>query len=120
MQQPSDVAVDGRIRRSKRAYAAWVVLMPGVMFGTAFAALCAWECTAAPWLAFLIVPALALVLWLVSVAIYVRWSYGLSREQGGALRKFIGFSILWAPALAGFSVFVVLSLVIGAFSLTGR
>lgn len=107
------------VERSKRAYAVWVALMPSVTFTIAFGALCAWECTVAPWFTFFIAPAVALFLWLISAANYVKWSYQLPQEPGKTLRRYISFSILWAPILAGFSGLLIFSVITGVVSLAG-
>lgn len=117
--QQSDVAVGGSIRRSKLAYAVWVAFMPGVTFALTFALLCAWECTVGPWFTFFIAPAAVLILWLVSVAVYARWSYRLPQLEGESLRRYIALSVLWAPILAGLVALVVSSVVSGAVSLAG-
>jgi len=54
------------------AFAAWFFLGPIGVLLAIFAMLCAWECTALPWLAIFTAPAVTIVMWIVLAIWYLR------------------------------------------------
>ena len=100
-------ALDAAVERSKRRYAACWLAMPALVFAAAFALLCLEECTAAPWLAFLLAPLGSALLGLIAGVRYWRWSAALPDAARRPLRAYILLSIAWGP-LAGLAGFMVL------------
>jgi hypothetical protein len=93
-------------KRFKRRYALWCAITPTVAFLAAFAALCVRECSALPWLAFLIAPGVSLVvIAIVAISVWLRVG-DLPDEERSSVRWFVATSILWAP-LAGIAGFYV-------------
>jgi hypothetical protein len=119
---PAPVDVAGIIKRSRRRYAVWWATMPTAVFVAAFTVLCLEECTAMPWLTFLIAPVASVALGILSAVIYWMKSSSLPSESRRDTRRFILTSILWGPFL-GLAVFYALitvmsvgGVVIGAFN----
>ncbi|WP_372017081.1 hypothetical protein [Pseudoxanthomonas sp. 10H] len=101
-------ALDTAVDRSRRRYAACWLAMPALVFAAAFALLCLEECTAAPWLAFLLAPLASALLGLVAAVCYWRWSAVLPDAARRSVRRYILLSIAWGP-LAGLAGFVILA-----------
>ena len=94
-------ATSGPGRRGLRLrYALWVALMPVAVFALVFAGLCAYECTAAPWVTFIAAPFIALALGVGAFIVYLRKASLLGGAGGAALRRFVLWSLLWGPVLA--------------------
>jgi hypothetical protein len=105
-----------RARKLRTRYQMWVISMPAAVAALSFGGICAWECTAGPWLTFLVAPAVALVVWLISVPVFLRWSSAIP-EEADTLRTYFKWSLLWAPPLAAVATTALLgtaATVIGA------
>jgi hypothetical protein len=73
--------------------------MPSVVIVVAFALLCARECTALPWLTFIIAPVVSLALGTLAGILYWLRSSALPGEHRRRARRFILLSIVWGPVL---------------------
>jgi hypothetical protein len=98
----------------KRRYTRWFVFAPTVIFMAVFGALCARECTALPWLAFIYAPIPAVVI--MAVVATVMWirSGNLPNDQRASVRRHILTSIFWGP-FAAYLGFAALAAVLGFF-----
>lgn len=101
---------DGIVKRSKLWYVVWWAAMPTVVFMAAFTVLCIKECTATPWLTFLIAPVASIAIGILSAVVYWLKSSSLPDEHRRQTRRFILLSILWGPFL-GLAVFYAAVLV---------
>ncbi len=101
---PSPLDLGGIVKRSKRWYVVWWAAMPTVVFVAAFTVLCLKECTAMPWLTFLIAPVVSIAIGILSAVVYWLKSSSLPDEHRRQTRQFILLSIFWGPVL-GLAVF---------------
>jgi hypothetical protein len=108
---PPAVDLAARVKRSKRWYLIWWAAMPPVVFVAAFTVLCLKECTALPWVTFLVAPIASVALGILAAVLYWWKSSSLPSELRRETRRFILMSILWGPFL-GLAVFYALLLVI--------
>jgi hypothetical protein len=92
--------VDATVKKSKRWYIAWWVAMPAVVFAISFTVLCIEECTALPWLTFLLAPIASVLLGIVYAIFYWAWSASLPSDSRQGVRSFILKSIVWGPCVA--------------------
>jgi hypothetical protein len=108
------------IKRSRLAYILWWAFMPSAIAFATLGVLCARECTALPWLTFLIAPVISIVLGMLGAIAYWVWSSRLPPEDRRGVRWLIASSVLWGPVVAyvGFAItLVVAQPVVGVFSL---
>jgi len=97
---PGLVAATEDAKRLKRRYTLWCVVAPTIIFMLAFGAICAYECTATPWLTFIYAPLIALaVMVIVAAVMWLRASY-LPKEERRSVRLHILTSIFWGPFVA--------------------
>jgi hypothetical protein len=97
------------LRRWKIQYTVWMAVMPTIVFVAVFGALCAYECTAAPWFTLLLAPVLAAFIGIGLLITYWGRATKLGDEHGRALRRFVMWSVLWGPLLAAATFSVALS-----------
>lgn len=104
------VAVDpaARLHRWKIHYTVWMAVMPTIVFVAVFGSLCAYECTATPWYTFIVAPVFAFFIGVVVLATYLGRAAQLGDEHGRSLRRFVLWSVIWAPVLGGATFYVAL------------
>ncbi len=95
----ASVDLDAMIKKSRRWYIVWWAAMPTAVFVAGFTVLCLKECTAMPWLTFLIAPVASIGLGVLSAIVYWVKSSSLPSEPRRDVRRFILTSILWGPFL---------------------
>ena len=105
------MSADPTVGRLKRRFTLWMALMPLAIFALVFAALCAYECTAAPWLTFLVAPAVSIAWALGLIFRYLGLASALPDSDGAALRRFVLWSFLWGPIVAGAAFYAAVAAV---------
>jgi hypothetical protein len=88
------------LMRLKLSYVLGAALLPLGVFALVFGGLCAYECTAAPWVSFLVAPVLAIAAGVALLLVYWRRAGRLSGTEPAALRRFLLWSLLWGPVAA--------------------
>jgi 4-amino-4-deoxy-L-arabinose transferase-like glycosyltransferase len=82
-------------------YAAVMGILPAIIIFCSFLALCAFECTALPWLTLLLGPIISLLVVIpYSIRIY-RKADDFADSDRKLIRIAVLSSILWAPSLSG-------------------
>jgi hypothetical protein len=108
------------LKRSRFAYLSWWAFMPSAVALITFSVLCARECTALPWLTFVVAPVIGIVLGMLGAIWYWVWAARLPPEDRRGVRWLIVSSVVWGPLVAyvGFGItMLVAQPVVGVFSL---
>jgi hypothetical protein len=108
---PAPADIGAIVRRSRLWYVVWWAAMPTAVFVAAFTVLCLQECTAMPWLTFLIAPVISIGLGILSAVVYWVRASSLPSDAKRDTRRFILASLLWGPLL-GLGMFYGLAMVI--------
>jgi hypothetical protein len=95
----AEIAEPPKAHRSRYLFVSWWAVMPALVFWATFAVLCARECTALPWVTFVVGPAISAVLGLTSAIAYWIWALRLPTDEKRRIRWLILSSVLWGPAV---------------------